>query len=66
MSIVASDVFADRVARYVEHNPEATVPEILGYFLLEPNDEQRAFVEDLLANDESEPPRSDGEREAHT
>lgn len=51
MSIVSPDVFADRITQYAEQNPDASTPEILGRFLLEPTDEQRAFVEDVLVGD---------------
>ena len=50
MSIVAEDVFADRVARYVEQNPDASAAAVIGRFLLEPTDEQREFIESLLAD----------------
>lgn len=56
MSIIAPEVFRERIERYVEKNPEASVPEVLGRFLVEPTDEQQAFVADVLADDGSNPP----------
>lgn len=50
MSIVAEDVFADRVVRYVEQHPDTSAPAVMGRFLIEPTDEQREFVESLLAD----------------
>ena len=52
MSIVAPDVFRERVRRYAEQNPKATVPEILGRFLAEPTAEQLALVEEALASED--------------
>lgn len=50
MSIVVPDVFADRIEQYLKQNPDASAPEVLGRFLIEPTDEQRAFVEAVLAD----------------
>lgn len=58
MSIIVPEVFRERIERYVEKNPEASVPEVLGRFLVEPTDEQQAFVADVLADDGSNPPSS--------
>ena len=51
MSVVAPETLRERVERYVDHNPEATLPEVLGYFLLDPaeNSDERAVVENALA-----------------
>lgn len=54
MSIVAQDVFADRIAQYIERNPDASAPEVLGRFLLEPTDEQREFIESMLDGEANE------------
>ena len=48
MSIVADEVFADRIAQYIEQNPDASAPAVMGRFLIEPTDEQREFVESML------------------
>src|SRR5699024_6225856 len=45
VSIVASNVFADRIVRYIEQNPDASAPKVAGRFLIEPTDEQLAFIE---------------------
>ena len=50
MSIVADEVFAERIAQYIEQNPDASAPAVMGRFLIEPTDEQREFVESLLAD----------------
>lgn len=50
MSIGAEDVFADRIARYIEQNPDASAPAVMGRFLIEPTDEQREFVESMLSD----------------
>jgi hypothetical protein len=50
MSIVADDVFAERIAQYIEQNPDASAPAVRGRFLIEPTDEQREFVESMLSN----------------
>ena len=50
MSIVAEDVFADRIIRYIEQNPDASAPEVMGRFLVEPTDEHREFVESMLSD----------------
>jgi hypothetical protein len=59
MSVVAPETLRDRVDRYVDRNPEATLPEVLGYFLLDPaeNSDERAVVENTLA--EARPPDAD-------
>ena len=51
MSVVAPETLRERVERYVDCNPEATLPEVLGYFLLDPaeNSDERAVVENALA-----------------
>ena len=51
MSVVAPETLRERVERYVDRNPEATLPEVLGYFLLDPaeNSDERAVVENALA-----------------
>jgi hypothetical protein len=38
----------DSVERYATHNPEVTVPEVLGRFRLDPNGENRKLVEEVL------------------
>lgn len=50
MSIVAEDVFADRVAQYIEQHPDASAPAVMGRFLVEPTDEHREFIESMLAD----------------
>jgi len=49
MSIVAREVLVERIEVYIDHHPDATVPEILGRFRLDPtaDGEHRALVEDL-------------------
>jgi hypothetical protein len=64
MSIVAQGVFADRIAQYVEQNPNATAPEVMGRFLVEPTDEQQAFVEDILAADGGDASHDTGDNES--
>jgi hypothetical protein len=51
MSVVAPETLRERVERYVDRNPEATLPEVLGYFLLDPaeSSDERAVVENTLA-----------------
>lgn len=51
MSVVAPETLRDRVERYVDRNPDATLPEVLGYFLLDPDEssDERAVVENTLA-----------------
>ena len=59
MSVVARDRLVERVERYVDRNPEATLPEVLGYFLLDPaeNSDERGVVENTL--DEARAPDAD-------
>lgn len=59
-SIVAPEVFRERVRQYAEQNPEASVPEILGRFLAEPTVEQLAFVEEALASEDGSDVSSSG------
>ena len=63
MSVVARAVLRERVETYLARNPDATLPEVLGRFLLDPDlepdgdgeneqdgrHEERALVEDVLA-----------------
>lgn len=58
MSIVAKDVFAERIEWYIEQNPDASAPEVMGAFLVEPTDEHREFVESMLDGEGSESPPS--------
>ena len=64
MSVVAPDTLRERVERYVDRNPEATLPEVLGYFMFDPDEssDERAVVENVLA--EARPPDVDRERDA--
>jgi len=61
VSIVAEDVFADRIEQYIERHPDASAPEVLGRFMIEPSDEHREFVENLIGDDgdEAETPQTD-------
>lgn len=54
MSIVAQNVFADRIVRYIEQNPDASAPEVMGRFLVEPTDEHREFIESMLDSETAE------------
>ena len=59
MSVVAPETLRERVECYVDRNPEATLAEVLGYFLLDPaeSSDERAVVENALA--EARPPDAD-------
>lgn len=50
MSVVAPETLRSRVERYVDRNPDATIPEVLGYFLLNPaeDSDERTVVENTL------------------
>jgi hypothetical protein len=65
MSVVAPETLRERAERYVARNPDASLPEVLGYFLLDPdeNSDERTIVENVLAGIE-QPAASDvdGER----
>ena len=51
MSVVAPETLRERVEQYVDRNPEATLPEVLGRFMLDPDEDsdERAVVENTLA-----------------
>ncbi len=52
MSVVADTILCERVERYLTHNPEATLPEVLCRFLIDPDEarsDERALVEGILA-----------------
>ena len=51
MSVVAPEVLRERAERYAARNPEATLPEVLGRFRLDPteNSDERTVVENALA-----------------
>ena len=59
MSVVAPETLRERVERYVDRNPEPTLPEVLGHFMLDPDEDsdERAVVENTLA--EARPPDAD-------
>jgi len=52
MSVVAPEALRERVERYADRNPDATLPEVLGRFMLDPdvNSEERTVVENVLAD----------------
>ena len=59
MSVVAPETLRERVEQYVDRNPEATLPEVLGRFMLDPDEDsdERAVVKNTLA--EARPPDAD-------
>lgn len=60
MSVVAPETLRERVERYAARKPDATLPEVLGYFQLSPSEssDERTIVENVLAGIE-QPAASD-------
>jgi len=68
MSVVARERLAERVEQYADRNPGATLPEVLGRFLIDPDQagEERSVAEAVLDSCEGRPAphdADDGDRE---
>ena len=50
MTVIAPETLRERVERYAARNPDASLPEVLGYFQLSPREssDERVVVENVL------------------
>lgn len=57
-------VLRERIGGYIGRHPDATLPEVLGYFLLDPaeSSDERAVAENALA-EIKQPDASDGDEQ---
>ena len=63
MSVVARDRLVERVERYADRADDPTLPEVLGRFLLDPDEgsDERQVVEDVLARAAGDAPDAPGD-----